>query len=104
MSDVTKATATVSWKASKSDGGSPIKHYIIELKDSYKSFSQVGKVPADQLNFELTKLKENQQYHVRITAENAVGKSKPLEIEKPITPTSPFSKSFCSVSTFMFYS
>lgn len=91
MSNLSKNSATVSWKPSKSDGGSPIKHYIIELKDSFKSYIQVGKVPADQLNFDLTRLKENQQYSVRIIAENAVGKSKPLESET-ITPTSQFSK------------
>lgn len=92
VSNINKTSASISWKPSPSDGGSPITSYVIEIRESWKtSFSLVEKVPADQLTFDLTHLKEGQEYFVRVLAENKVGQSKPLEAGKGFKPESPYS-------------
>ena len=92
VSNISKTSASLAWKVSPSDGGSPITGYVVEMRESWKtSFSRVEKVPADQTTFDLSRLKEGQEYFVRVLAENKVGQSKPLEADKSFKPQSPYS-------------
>lgn len=92
VSNLHKTSATISWRPSPADGGSPITSYVVEIRESWKtSFSLVEKVPADQLTFDLTRLKEGQEYFVRVLSENKVGQSKPLESTQGFKPESPYS-------------
>lgn len=92
VSNINKTSASLSWKASPSDGGSPITGYVVEMRESWKTtYSRVERVPADQMTYDLTRLKEGQEYFVRVLAENKVGQSKPLEADKGFKPESPFS-------------
>ncbi|KAK3083483.1 hypothetical protein FSP39_023775 [Pinctada imbricata] len=91
ISNLKKTSATVAWQPSKSDGGRPITAYALEKREAWKStYSHAGKVPADKLTFDLLHLKEGQEYYVRVMAENDVGTSKPLEMDKPIKAESPY--------------
>ncbi|ESO99758.1 hypothetical protein LOTGIDRAFT_141638 [Lottia gigantea] len=93
VKNVTKNSATVSWKPSTKDNGSPITHYVIEKKDAWKtSWSKVDRVKASQNSVDIKNLTEGNSYHVRVMAENSAGLSEPLQtdIDEPIVPKSPY--------------
>ncbi|KAK7507540.1 hypothetical protein BaRGS_00001475, partial [Batillaria attramentaria] len=93
ISDVTKRSARITWKAPESDGGSPITYYTVEKRETWKtSWTPVERVPGDRLTYELVHLQEGQDFFVRVKAENVAGQSKPLESDEPITPKSPYNK------------
>ena len=93
VSDVTKTGAKIAWKAPESDGGSPVTHYTIEKRETWKtSWTLVERVPADRLTYVLQHLQEGQDLYVRVKAENVAGLSKPLESEQAIMPKSPYSE------------
>ena len=93
----------MSWKPSEKDGGSPIKHYVVEKREKFKrSWTQVTKVKAtEELSCDLSDLAEGKEYEVQVTAVNEVGSSKPLESEKPLVPKSPYSKCTFIFQTFI---
>ena len=82
---------TLTWKPSASDGGAPIKEYIVERKDARKtSWTKVASVDAKSpLNFKAQKLLEDTPYIFRVIAVNDEGQSPPLEADKEIKPKSP---------------
>ncbi|GIY50159.1 twitchin [Caerostris extrusa] len=81
VSDVCKDSATVSWKASKDDGGTPIKHYLVEKMDTTRgTWSEVGTTM--DLKFKVPKLIYKKRYQFRVKAVNEVGESDPLETKQ----------------------
>lgn len=92
ISDVTKTSFKVTWKAPEKDGGSPVTHYSVEKRETWKtSWTLVERVPGDRLTCDLLLLQEGQDL-VGVKAENVAGESKPLESEHAITPMSPYSE------------
>lgn len=86
-------TCLVQWQRPPSDGGSKIQQYIIEslavaTPESTTRLSvdwtTVGKVSASELEFKAKHLKNGVLYAFRVSAENAIGRSDPVEIETPI--------------------
>jgi len=93
ISDINKTNAKLSWKPSDKDGGSPITGYIIEKREGWKStFTEVGKVKPNVTTFELTGLKDGEEYFVQVKAVNNVGQSKPLDVDASFKAKSPYSK------------
>lgn len=83
----------MSWQPSEKDGGSPITGYIIETRAGLRStYTEAGKTKPNVTNFELTGLKEGQDYFVQVKAINEVGPSKPLDAEASFTAKSPYCK------------
>ena len=82
------------WKPSEKDGGSPIKHYIVEKREKFKrSWMQVTQIKSSEtLSCVLTDLTEGKEYEVHVIAVNDVGSSKPLESDRPLVPKSPYSE------------
>ncbi|GBN20312.1 Twitchin, partial [Araneus ventricosus] len=81
VTDVCKDSATLTWKASKDDGGSPIKHYLVEKMDTTRgTWSEVGTTL--DLKFKVPKLIYKKRYHFRVKAVNEVGESDPLETKQ----------------------
>ena len=82
---------TLTWKPSASDGGSPIKEYIVERKDTRKtSWTKVASVDAKSpLSCTAKKLLEDVPYLFRVIAVNEEGQSPPLEADKEIVPKAP---------------
>lgn len=73
----------VSFKASKDDGGAPIKHYLIEKMDTSRgTWSEVGNTL--DLKFKIPKLIYRKRYQFRVKAVNEVGESDPLESKEAI--------------------
>ena len=99
IEDVQKTGATLSWQPSKKDGGSPITAYIVEQREGWRSsWKPCGKTKPDEHTLVVDGLKEGQDYFFRIIAENAAGKSEPLEMDGSVKPRAPFSKYYDSYS------
>lgn len=89
ISEVTKESAKLKWKAPKDDGGSPIANYILEKMDvSRGSWTECG--TSTDLTFKVTKLVHKKQYQFRVLAVNEIGQSEPLEGTDTITAKNEF--------------
>lgn len=61
------------WTPPKSDGGSPITGYVVEVKDKFGNWEKAVTVPADQLTATVPNLKEGESYVFQVRAINAAG-------------------------------
>ena len=92
MTDVTKESASLTWEPSESDGGTPIKEYMIEKRDaSRNNWIGIGRVKPDKTSFTAGKLWEGCDYFFRVAAENSIGVSDFAELSKPVTAKLPYS-------------
>ena len=93
VEDIQKTGLTLSWKPSRKDGGTPITGYVIEQREGWRSsWTPCGKTKPDVHTLTVDGLKEGQEYFFRIVAENATGKSEPLEMDRSVKPKTPFCK------------
>ena len=93
-SNITKTSATATWHRSKSHGGSPVTHYIIDYREKLKrTYTHLTdcRAEGETLSCELTGLTEGQEYCIQVKAVNSVGASKPLESATCVKPCSQFS-------------
>ncbi|KAL3252348.1 hypothetical protein MRX96_017667 [Rhipicephalus microplus] len=92
IAEVTKNSATITWKAPADDGGTPIKHYLIEKMDTSRgTWVEAGTTP--NLTFKVPKLVHKKSYQFRVKAVNEIGESEPLEKTEPIIAKDQFEKS-----------
>lgn len=88
-----KNSVGLKWAKPAKDGGSAITAYVIEKKDVQRgNWSTASSVSPDVIEFTVPKLTEGNQYMFRVTAENDVGVSSPVETSQPVTAKSPYSK------------
>jgi len=86
-SDLDQDSVTLSWQPPLSDGGSPITKYAIEYRDSTSpTWKPMGDVPKSTTTYRVKDLVEGTEYDFRIFAENAVGRSTPVETDKSVKP------------------
>jgi hypothetical protein len=91
VSDVHADHMTVSWKPPKDDGGSEIKHYIVEKQDQ-ETMRWMPCGESRQLKMRVDGLIEGHDYRFRIRAVNAQGESGPLlGPADAVTAKNPFS-------------
>ena len=76
-SDITPTSAKLSWTPPFSDGGSPITSYVVEMKDRFSPRWSVVQDSIIQEKFQLTNLKENNEYQFRVIAVNNAGLGEP---------------------------
>ena len=88
-SEITADGCTLTWKPPKDDGNSPITNYVIEKFDPKKNEWQKVSSYCRQPTYEVIGLEEGKPYKFRVFAENAEGKSIPLETESTVTPKNP---------------
>ena len=73
--DIKAESASLTWQAPDSDGGSPIINYIVEMRgDGETKWKMVNKEAVTQCQHTVEGLKEETEYEFRITAENKAGK------------------------------
>ncbi len=88
--DVFANHMTVCWKPPKDNGGSEIKHYIVEKQDQ-ETMRWVKCGESKQLKMRVDGLIEGHDYRFRIRAVNAQGESGPLiGPSSPVTAKDPF--------------
>ena len=93
MTSVHRERIGISWEVPESDGGAEITKYIIEKRDAAKNiWIKCERVNADQLAYTVEKLIENKEYFFRVSAENEIGVSDPVETPNPTTAKMPFGK------------
>lgn len=97
VSDITEDSVVLHWKPPKDDGGCDLTAYIIERRDSKRAvWTKVGGVDGVTLDFKVTGLQEGAEYLFRVSAENEVGISEPLERDGVVVPKSLFGRCFPS--------
>ena len=93
VTNVYKDYITITWEAPLSNGGSPLTLYLIEKLDATRpgaSWVVAGTVEASMLKYKVAKLFQGNSYLVRVSAENQVGTSAPVELDRPIVAKLPF--------------
>ena len=99
--DVMKSSVTLSWQPPVSDGGSGILGYIVEQQDQ-ESFShnwmRIDRVRAHIYTYNVTNLTPGGSYRFRVIAENALGRSKSLELRQSVMIKSSFGESLVALS------
>lgn len=96
--NVTKTRETdscfIQWQRPVSDGGSKLTQYVVEsvvvapdkaeTVPSSENWTVIGKTTPSELEFKARNLKPDVLYAFRVSAENEVGRSEPIEIDTPI--------------------
>ena len=86
MSNKTSTSIDLSWKSPEFDGGTPITHYNVELRDTkHNIWRRIGLVEPHDPSFTLTDLEDHLEYFVRVSACNREGDSFPV-ISELISP------------------
>ena len=95
-SDIDATEMTVSWTTPESDGGAPIKGYILERKEVTSSrWVRVNKELVAETILRVTDLREKSEYQFRVMAENKAGVGPASEPSDTVMAKAPFGK-FCS--------
>ena len=96
--DIQRDSATIEWMPPKSDGGKPLKNYIIEMREAkHATWKKVTTVEQNITSYCIQKLAENVDYFFRVFAENKIGVSEPLEMDQPVTIKSPYGLLFSEI-------
>ena len=91
---VAEDRCTLVWRAPLHDGGSPIKHYVIERRETSRLAWTVVSNSCETTCYKVTKLLEGNEYMFRVMAVNSYGVSDPLEsggviMKTPFVPPGP---------------
>lgn len=90
--DIQAQSVRVSWRTPPDDGGSDILGYIVERREVPKAAWYTVDSRVKGTSMVVKGLKENVEYHFRVSSENQFGVSRPLKSEEPAVPKTPLSK------------
>jgi len=92
ITGVTESTVGLKWDPPELDGGSPITGYVVEMRPtSKKSWTKVDDTKSQE--FTVSKLSEGTEYVFHVAAQNAVGISDFVELQKGVIPKGQFGES-----------
>lgn len=97
--DIQARSVRVSWRPPADDGGADILGYILERREVPKAAWYTIDSRVRGTSLVVKGLKENVEYHFRVSAENQFGISKSLKSEEPVIPKTPLSKYFSNHNT-----
>ena len=87
-------SADLSWKPPKSDGGSKLTKYIIEMRDARRTYwNKVEEVKPSVTSYTISNLTTDIEYVFRVIAVNDEGQSPPLTSDKSAKPKRELSRS-----------
>lgn len=93
VSDTTKQSCILSWKAPESDGGTEIIGYHVERCTNQSSrWIRHTKDALKEPSYAVTDLIEDNTYEFRVVAVNAVGEGSPSPSSAPIKAKDPWGK------------
>lgn len=76
--DYDNKMVVLNWKPPSEDGGRPITHYVIELKDKLSAvWTECAKTADASTEIQVNGLKENMTYQFRVRAVNKAGMGEP---------------------------
>ncbi|XGW29138.1 hypothetical protein V3C99_008720 [Haemonchus contortus] len=90
VSDVTKDSCVLSWNPPKDDGGAEITNYVVEKRDTKTNTWVPVSNFVTGTRITVPKLVEGHEYELRVMAENAFGRSDPLNTTEPVLAKDPF--------------
>lgn len=90
VTDVTKEGCVLSWQAPEDDGGAEITNYVVEKRDLQSNTWIPVSTFVPGTTAVVSKLAEGHQYEFRVMAENANGRSDPLNTDSPVLAKDPF--------------
>lgn len=92
LDDIQARSVRVSWRPPSEDGGSDILGYIVERREVSKVAWYTVDSRVVDTALVVKGLKENVDYHFKITAENQFGVSRSLKSDECVTPKTPLCK------------
>ncbi len=76
VTEIYKDYSVLAWDVPTNDGGSPIKAYNVEKRDTKRAaFTKAGETNAKTLTMKVPKLVEGNEYIFQVAAENEIGES-----------------------------
>uniref|UniRef100_A0A3B3DH62 Titin n=1 Tax=Oryzias melastigma TaxID=30732 RepID=A0A3B3DH62_ORYME len=89
VKDIKRESVTLTWEPPIIDGGSRIKNYLVEKRESTrKVFSNVDN-KCTKTSYRVTGLTEGTIYYFRVLAENEFGIGQPIVTEQPVKASEP---------------
>lgn len=93
ITNITKDSMTVSWKAPANDGKAPILGYMVEKREATElTWAKVNRRPVIDRTIKASQLTEGSEYEFRVIAMNKAGLGKPSEASSAALAVDPVCK------------
>lgn len=93
--DIQARSVRVSWRPPSDDGGSDILGYIVERREVPKAAWCTVDARVTESSLVVKGLKENVEYHFKVSAENQFGVSRSLKSDHAVLPKTPLCEYRC---------
>lgn len=97
--DIQARSLRVSWRPPSDDGGSDILGYIVERREVPKAAWCTVDARVTESSLVVKGLKENVEYHFKVSAENQFGVSRSLKSDNAVMPKTPLCEYACSFTS-----
>lgn len=87
--DIQARSVRVSWRPPSDDGGSDILGYLVERREVPKAAWCTVDSRVTETSLIVKGLKENVEYHFKVSAENQFGVSRSLKSDESVMPKTP---------------